>query len=88
MPQPYTGAVVTLLNSEPKRNPKSNKEDTMPEPSAKQLDYPNKKQCLGNFCTLHDPDCERCRIDEALDKLQNQKTITHNQGEQNVTRPY
>jgi len=29
-----------------------------------------RKRCLGNWCTLEDPDCERCGIDEALDELE------------------
>ncbi len=26
-------------------------------------------QCLGNFCTLINPDCEKCQIDELLDEI-------------------
>jgi len=29
-----------------------------------------KKQCFGNFCTIENPDCENCGIDEALDILE------------------
>ena len=30
----------------------------------------NKKQCISNFCSLNEPDCERCAIDKALDALE------------------
>jgi len=30
----------------------------------------SKKQCIGNFCPRENPDCEHCKIDEALDILE------------------
>ncbi len=38
-------------------------------------EYPNKKQCYGNFCTLENPDCERCKIDDALDLLELRNSV-------------
>lgn len=29
-----------------------------------------KRQCLGNFCTIENPNCEQCGIDEAMDILE------------------
>ena len=30
----------------------------------------SRKQCMGNFCPLKNPNCEQCQIDEALDILE------------------
>ncbi len=35
----------------------------------KPLDKLTRRECLGNFCTLSEPDCRGCKIDEALDEL-------------------
>lgn len=34
-----------------------------------------KKQCYGNFCTLKNPDCENCGIDDALDELETRLSV-------------
>jgi hypothetical protein len=46
----------------------------MSEPSAKEMNNPNINQCFGNFCTLSNPDCRYCAIDEALDELEQRLT--------------